>query len=319
MTSSDASPAAELPDLPRGIALAWGVAAAPQRGPKREMSVERIVETAVEIADAHGIGAVSMGAVAKALGFTSMSLYRYVSAKEDLLLLMQEEATGLPSEAYREKNGWREKIQELFRGQVEIYLRHSWILSLPIQGSPVTPNSSAWLEAALDALSETSLTHIERLAVSLAVSGQARWYGMVQAGYTDEARASGRSPEEISEQDDALYDIVIEAEEYPRLREAIDDGAFTASDDPFAFGLERLLDGVEAYIAGLERGEPHAESSEWIGLEDEGYEGDKRYRAAAKATRDAQKALLAAEKTLRQARRAQQQALREAKERQPRP
>lgn len=89
-------------ELPRGIALAWGVAANPQRGPKREMSVERIVEAAVELADAEGIGAVSMAAVAKKLGFTPMSLYRYVSAKDDLLLLMQEEATGMPSLAYRD-------------------------------------------------------------------------------------------------------------------------------------------------------------------------------------------------------------------------
>ena len=78
------------PDLPRGIALAWGVAASPQRGPKREMSVERIVEAAVEIADAEGIGAVSMAAVASRLGYTPMSLYRYVTAKDDLILLMQE-------------------------------------------------------------------------------------------------------------------------------------------------------------------------------------------------------------------------------------
>ena len=88
----------ELPALPRGIALAWGVAANPQRGPKREMSVERIVDAAVELADAEGIGAVSMAAVAAKLGFTPMSLYRYVSAKDDLLLLMQEQATGLPPE-----------------------------------------------------------------------------------------------------------------------------------------------------------------------------------------------------------------------------
>ena len=83
-------------DLPRGVALAWGIAADPQRGPKREMSVERIVEAAVEIADAEGLGAVSMAAVAARLGYTPMSLYRYVSAKDDLVLLMQEEATGLP-------------------------------------------------------------------------------------------------------------------------------------------------------------------------------------------------------------------------------
>ena len=41
-------------ELPRGLALAWGVVAAPQRGPKREMSVERIVEGAVELADESG-------------------------------------------------------------------------------------------------------------------------------------------------------------------------------------------------------------------------------------------------------------------------
>ena len=94
-------------DLPRGVALAWGVAASPQRGPKREMSVERIVEAAVEIADAEGLGAVSMAAVAARLGYTPMSLYRYVTAKDDLVLLMQEEATGLPPESVREVEGWR--------------------------------------------------------------------------------------------------------------------------------------------------------------------------------------------------------------------
>ena len=79
------------PELPRGVALAWGVAAHPQRGPKRELSIERIVEAAIEIADAEGLGAVSMSRVATSLGFTTMSLYRYVTSKDDLILLMQEE------------------------------------------------------------------------------------------------------------------------------------------------------------------------------------------------------------------------------------
>ena len=124
------------PELPRGIALAWGVAANPQRGPKREMSVERIVEAAMEIADAEGLGAVSMAAVAAKLGFTPMSLYRYVSAKEDLVLLMQEEATGAPSEATREAGGWRERLEALFAEQLQHYLRHPWVLDIPISGVP---------------------------------------------------------------------------------------------------------------------------------------------------------------------------------------
>ena len=83
-------------ELPRAIALAWGVAEQPVRGPKREMSIERIVEVAIELADADGLGAVSMSSVAGRLGYTTMSLYRYVSAKDDLLVLMTEEGVGPP-------------------------------------------------------------------------------------------------------------------------------------------------------------------------------------------------------------------------------
>ena len=108
------------PELPRGIALAWGVAANPQRGPKREMSVERIVDAAVEIADAEGLGAVSMAAVAAKLGFTPMSLYRYVTAKDDLILLMQEEATGLPSDEVLAGGDWRERLMALYREQGDL-------------------------------------------------------------------------------------------------------------------------------------------------------------------------------------------------------
>ncbi|WP_460796993.1 TetR/AcrR family transcriptional regulator [Microbacterium sp. GXF0217] len=298
----------ELPELPRGIALAWGVAANPQRGPKREMSVERIVEAAVELADADGIGAVSMAAVAARLGFTPMSLYRYVSAKDDLLLLMQEEATGLPPEGHREQEGWRNRLRALFEAQVLIYLRHPWILSLPITGSPITPNSSAWIDAGLEALADTPLAESERLAVALAMTGQARWYGMVLAGYSEQARITGLTAEEVSARESALFDRVIAAEEYPHLRSAIDAGVFVDQMDPFRFAAERLLDGVGMYIDGLDRGEEHAAIQEWLEVDTAGLAGDKKLREAQKAVRDAEKAL-------RDARKHERQVLRDARER----
>lgn len=296
-------------ELPRGIALAWGVAAAPQRGPKREMSVERIVETAVALADAEGIGAVSMAAVAKKLGYTPMSLYRYVTAKDDLLLLMQEEATGEPSLRYRDEEGWRAKLRVLFREQVAIYLRHPWILALPISGSPITPNSSQWIEASLEAIDDTPLDADEKLAVVLAITGQARWQGMVYAGYDQAARESGRTPEEISADEHALYDRVIDADAYPRLRALIDAGSFLSEADAFGFGLERTLDGIEAYVEGRVAPEP----SDQLEVDDADVAGDKRYRAAVRARTAAEKEVRHAEKALRQARRAEAQALREAR------
>ncbi|MBT2484891.1 MULTISPECIES: TetR/AcrR family transcriptional regulator [unclassified Microbacterium] len=297
MTDTDIEP----PELPRGIALAWGVAADPQRGPKREMSVEKIVDAAVELADADGIGAVSMAAVAAKLGFTPMSLYRYVSAKDDLLLLMQEYATGLPPESHRAVEGWRERLIALYQEQVLLFLRHPWMLSLPITGSPITPNSSAWLDALLASLEGTPLTAEERVAVGLAVTGQARWCGIVQAGYTEQSRGTGLTPEEVSIREASLYERVITADEFPALRRAIEEDVFLSPADPFRFGVERLLDGVESYMASLGRDESHESATEWIDLDPAELAGDRRLKEAQKAVREAEKALRMAHKIERQA------------------
>lgn len=298
----------EPPELPRGIALAWGVATNPQRGPKREMSVERIVDAAVELADADGLGAVSMAAVASSLGFTPMSLYRYVSAKDDLLLLMQEQATGLPPETVRDLEGWRARLLALYAEQVLLYQRHPWMLSVPITGSPITPHSSAWLDASLEALEETPLSADERMAVALAVTGNARWCGIVQAGYTEQSRGSGLAPDEVARRESELYDRVITSDEFPALRRAIDDGVFTSPSDPFRFGIERVFDGVAAYIDALDRGAPAQPVTDWIALDPVELAGDRRLKEAQKAVREAEKALRLAHK-------AERQALREARER----
>jgi AcrR family transcriptional regulator len=294
-------------ELPRGVALAWGVAADPQRGPKREMSVEKIVEAAVDLADAEGLGAVSMAAVAARLGYTPMSLYRYVSAKDDLLLLMQEEATGLPPEPVRE-DGWRAGLALLFHGMLASYLRHPWMLDIPITGSPITPNSSAWIEAGLVVLAETPLTQEERVAVTLLVTGHARWYGTVLAGYATQGRNSGLTPEQITAREAALFDALISADGYPALRAAVDGGVFMSDADPFVFGIERILDGVAAYLNTLAAGGKRVAPAPWAVLEDGDVVADKKVREAKKDVRDAEKAL-------RDARKLERIAVRDARER----
>lgn len=240
------------PELPRGIALAWGVAASPQRGPKREMSIERIVEAAVHIADEEGLAAASMSAVAARLGYTTMSLYRYVTAKDDLILLMQEEATGVPPEPSGAPGDWRGRMEELYAAQLVIYMRHPWVLDIPISGSPMTPKSAAWMDAGLAALAGTGLSASERLSIMLAVTGMSRWAGSVFAGYARVQRETGVEDADITRREDALFRALITADSYPALREAIDAGVFLDESDPFVFGLTRLLDGVAAFIA--ERG-----------------------------------------------------------------
>jgi len=287
------------PELPRGIALAWGVAANPQRGPKREMSVERIVEAAIEIADAEGLGAVSMAAVAARLGFTPMSLYRYVTAKEDLILLMQEEATGVPSEATRTAGGWRERLEALYREQLQHYLTHPWVLDIPISGVPATPNSAAWMDAGLSALADTPLSYSERLAVMLLVTGTSHWAGSILAGYARVQREQGLDEQSIARNEDAMFRALITADAYPELRAAIDAGVFLDESDPFSFALARGLEGVSDYIAAAEEGR-REEGRPWATLDDADIADDKKFREARKAVREAEKALRAAHKLERQ-------------------
>src|SRR6516162_2662775 len=81
-------------DLPDTVAVAWGVRDRPHKGPRPGLSLERIVAAAVRLADAEGLAAVSMSRVAAELGAAPMSLYRHVTAKDELLTLMLDAAYG---------------------------------------------------------------------------------------------------------------------------------------------------------------------------------------------------------------------------------
>jgi AcrR family transcriptional regulator len=285
-------------ELPRGIALAWGVAANPQRGPKRELSVERIVDAAIEIADAGGLGTVSMASVAASLGFTTMSLYRYVSAKDDLVLLMGEAGFGTPPETLREVAGWREGLRAWSLAQNDVYERHPWLLDIPITGTPMTPNSLAWLDAALELLKDQPLDAEEKLSVALAVIAQTRWRGSIERGYREAAEAAGMSEDSLDLGAASLLRELITPEEFPSLHPLIVAGAFEPGpDDPFAFGLDRVLDGIERYIA-----QQPADRQRPTWSAPDPADGDPKVKEAAKAVREAEKSLREARKRERQAR-----------------
>ncbi len=301
-------PAAE-PELPRAIALAWGVAANPQRGPKRELSIERIVEAAMELADAGGLAAVSMASVAASLGFTPMSLYRYVSAKDDLVLLMGETGFGVPPETVAEASGWREGLKVWSGAQIGVYRRHPWLLDIPIGGGlPATPNNVAWLDAGLAVLGDTPLDPNERVAVALLVLSHTRWQGTIERSYVSAAAAAGTTPDEIDTASVGMLERLITPEAFPEVHRALVAGAFgPASGDPFAFGLERILDGIQHYLSS--RPEGATVSPAEVGDAPE-VERDPKVREAGKAVREAEKGLREARKREREARRAARDRLR---------
>jgi AcrR family transcriptional regulator len=296
-------------ELPRGIALAWGVAANPQRGPKREMSIERIVEAAMEIADADGLGAVSMSAVASRLGFTTMSLYRYVSAKDDLTLLMQEYGIGLPPLSVQEAETWRDGLLAFYRANVEIYESHPWILDIPIRGTPNTPNNLAWLEAGLVLMQDTPLDASEQISVVLLFTGHARWAAGVTRGYIQTASEHGKSTAEMERAEAELIASLVTEDMFPTLTAAIRAGAFVDETDPFEFGVRRILAGVEHYIDDrVAGGAAPTAARDWEAERTDAHPKDPAVRQARAARREA-------EAKLREALRKEREAVTKAEER----
>ena len=84
--------------IPDYVHLAWHGDDGRRPGPRRSLQMRAIAAAGVELADEGGLGRVSMRAVGARLGMTSMGLYRYVQAKNELLALMVDEA----AERYQE-------------------------------------------------------------------------------------------------------------------------------------------------------------------------------------------------------------------------
>ena len=111
-----------------------------------------------------------MQRVAKELGYTTMSLYRYVDSKEDLLLLMREAivVTAPPAD------DWRSGVEAWFRGVVAVYREHPWSVYIPTTGPPSGPNNLRWMEAGLRQLSASGLHLGEALSTLLLLTSVAR-------------------------------------------------------------------------------------------------------------------------------------------------
>ena len=237
--------------LPASLEMAWGLRARPSKGPKRGLSVERIVEAAVKLADSEGLEAVSMGRVAGDIGVSTMSLYRYVAAKDELLALMVDATAAAPPAAPAPGEGWRAGLSRWARAELDVYRRHPWVLRVPISGPPVTPNQIAWLEQGLRCLRDTSITESEKLSVMLLLTGFVRNWGRLEADLMEASRASGGSADAAMSGYGRLLARLTDPERFPALHAVIAAGVFDEDpDEPdeFAFGLERVLDGVDVLV-----------------------------------------------------------------------
>jgi AcrR family transcriptional regulator len=239
--------------LPPPLDLLWGLRGRVRRERRQGLSVERIVRAAVELADAGGLEALSMSRVAERLGFTTMALYRHVRSKEELVALMVETAVELPAPTANDSTaGWRSGLERWSWDLLAVVRHHPWLLAVPLARLPFGPNRLAWLERGLRVLRETALCEDEKAALVLLVNN----YVFSEARLSAEVGRAGQGGDEagdVAPDHGALLSALVDAERFPAVRRALEAGIFDQSrsdrDADFAFGLERILDGIEHLIA----------------------------------------------------------------------
>lgn len=229
------------PDPERAIELLWGAHEPARPG----LSLGRIVAAAIEVADADGLGALSMRKVAERFGTTTMSLYRYVPGKAELVELMRDAVYGEVPLEPADGLDWRAGLERWARRAWAIYQRHPWLVHSAGSRRLPGPNIMAGYDHALDVASRGGLAPAQVIAVVNLVGGFVESVAR-QAGETAELqRRTGISHERWWSERESLFERL---DAYPALGRLWEAGGMDEPLDPFEFGLQRTLDGVQALV-----------------------------------------------------------------------
>ncbi|GLZ34141.1 TetR family transcriptional regulator [Lentzea sp. NBRC 105346] len=238
-------------DPERGIRLLWDAQAEPTRGPKPALSLDRVVAAGIEVADTEGLGALTMRRVAEVLGFTTMSLYRYVPGKSELLDLMVDTVIG---EAELAEGGWRDGLERYARGMWAVFRRHPWVSQLTGTRRTPGPRTIESMEAALAVLANIGLTAAEMNAVFLTVGYFVDSVARRLADRRDAERESGETEDSWWASRTTVFEHFT-PDRFPMMNHVYLSGGFDKPLDEFEFGLARVLDGIAVFIEAEDR--PH--------------------------------------------------------------
>ncbi|WP_309230435.1 TetR/AcrR family transcriptional regulator [Nocardia sp. SYP-A9097] len=236
--------------MPTSFELLWPAPARPKRGPKPSLTLEGIVSEAIALADAEGLGNLSMQRLAERLGCAKMALYRYVPGKAELTALMLDTAFGTPPETTAAQANsaepWRAYLRVWAETIFDRYHAHPWGLELTTGTRPMGPNEMSWLETGLAALDGSGLTAAERFDATVLLIGHTRSLVQVIGGAASDADVEA----ELATQ---LNVVLLEhGDRFPHVAAAMAEQAAPEAaaerNNALHFGIDRILDGLGALI-----------------------------------------------------------------------
>lgn len=221
----------------------WTRPERPGRGPIPEHSRTEIASTGIALADATGLGTVTMRNVAAAIGTGPSSLYRYVTNRAELLELMADQARGELTYDGAASGEPPARLLAIAREGHALYLRHAWLLDIPAAPIP-GPNAIAFIEHCLAALSGVDMSGPAKLETIGLFSGAVRLTAQTEI----EQQQAGRDAAQWQSELTAYLSQITAAGRHPHLAAGLADtpsmDPARPQDDLFERAMVRILAGL---------------------------------------------------------------------------
>ena len=189
-----------------------------------------------------------MRRVAAELSVATMSLYRHVHGKEDLLRLMTDAVFArypLPSTP---PAGWRARLELVARLQWHICRTHPWVArAVSLTRPQLAPNAMAHTEWSMRVMRDLGLNPQAMMHVAVLLTGFTVGLGAQLEGESEAEQHTGVTSDEWMVRQDAMIDTIRNSGRFPVLSSVTTGPEFAFSlDTLFDFGLTVLLDGLAA-------------------------------------------------------------------------
>ncbi len=217
--------------------------------PATPLSRERVLRAAVAIADADGIGGLTMRSLADALGVKPMSVYHHVANKDEILDGIVDVVFSrieLPTPG----GDWRHEMVKRARSAREVLRRHPWAIGLLESRTAPGPATLRHHDATIGTLRRAGFP------VALTAHACALLDSYVYGFAVQEAALPFDSPESATEVTGNILEHLA-VEEYPYLVEMATEHVLRPGNDfadEFEFGLDVVLDAMAGWLAGISPG-----------------------------------------------------------------
>ena len=214
----------------------------PATEPRARLNKERVLTTAVALADRHGVESLSMRKLADELGAGAMSLYHYVPNKTDLIDGMVDIVFS-EIEPPTTDGDWKTAMRNRALSTREALRRHPWAIGLMEGRTTHGPANLTLHNAVLGCLREAGFS-LEMTVHAYSVQ-DAYIYGFALQE-TDMSPESADDFAEEAQRQMHEYEAVLA--DYPYLVEVV--GGYVAKSGydyagEFLFGLDLILDGLD--------------------------------------------------------------------------